>query len=269
MLHVTFTGSGAGILNRALRNSGLKQNISALFDDLSVGPVDPPDPDDRLRWMQANLRPRAGSDRDWLPDDTKSFWSDALRAEACTVWMTRRVASEYCGFLEWVRRAGDRPYKVVDLTDARLGGGREGRPLISLALVNHESVDFGALLDGAEPLSDPSRKEYRRIWETLRRENAPLRRIEWPHIVSAPIEYFDELLLSFVGDDWQHVISVAVNASNLTWDHIPIDIDVLTSRLFALAQARRIEARGAFDRWERCQVRLPGQNRPRRLRPAG
>jgi len=57
----------------------------------------------------------------WRPlaEETREFRSLALAADACTVWITRRIPNEYRGFLTWVERAGPKTYNVVDVTDAR------------------------------------------------------------------------------------------------------------------------------------------------------
>ena len=283
MLHITFTESGAGCLRRALRKMGLREPVAAFPDNLSFGPIDPPDPDDRRAWTEANLRPP--DDRlfqtamvqpappfvdGWtsLEEETRGFWSLTLGAEACTVWLTRRVPTEYCGFLAWVERAGAKGYNVVDATDARSIAKR--RLIFSIAHVNPDDVDYEGMLAGAAPLEPQVREEYVRLWKALRTENAALRVLVDAKLVSAPITFFDDLLLSCVRKDWRKATWLAGEASAATWDEYAKqgNLEIMMARLFALAEARRIESKGDLGEWWRSvEIRSPAIPQPKS--PAG
>jgi hypothetical protein len=43
MLHIVFTASGVGSLRQALKNAGRDDEVISFFDDLSFGPINPPD----------------------------------------------------------------------------------------------------------------------------------------------------------------------------------------------------------------------------------
>lgn len=272
MLHITFTASGAGCLRRALRKTGVRQRVMAYPDDLSFGSIDRPDSDDRLVWMESNLRPpdaRLSVTAKLRPmppfiggfaslaEETREFWSVALAADTCTAWMTRRVPSEYCGFLAWVERAGDKAYNVVDVTDARSSADR--RMIFSIAQVDPEHVDYEGLLASAAPLEHQAREEYLRLWRALRSENAALRVLVDGKLVSASITFFDDLLLSCVGREWERATRVAGKASAATWDKRARQgsTEIMMARLFSLLEARRVESKGDLnDWWRSAEVRL-------------
>jgi len=87
-----------------------------LWDDFSLGPIDPPEPADRWAWAKGELG--------LFPHSRKLFtkknnaWDAALSPGTRKIaWVARRWAHEYCGFLEWLWRLGDQPCDVVDLYD--------------------------------------------------------------------------------------------------------------------------------------------------------
>jgi hypothetical protein len=52
------------------------------------------------------------------------------------------------------------------------------------------------------------RLRYRELWGQLLSENAPLRVIDGDKLVSAPMSYFDSVLMSYVTDKWQKIAMV-------------------------------------------------------------
>ena len=72
------------------------------------------------------------------------FWTRALSSsDDRTVWYSRRYAKEYAGFLEWVTRAGDLPYNVVDLSECDVEPPKGQRcKLVSLSQVSPEWLDM-------------------------------------------------------------------------------------------------------------------------------
>jgi hypothetical protein len=271
MLHITFTWSGSGFLRQALRQMGVRQRVKVFPDDLSFGPIDPDDPEKRRVWAEANLRPPDDTlspsvELPPLPplwdgsrsiaDETKEFWASALGAEACTVWFTPRVPSEYCGFLAWLERAGAKPYNVVDVTNERFSVDR--KPVFGLGHADPAQFDYQSCIARAAPLEPEAREDYLRLWKALRGENAALRVLIRGSLVSAPIDFFDEVILSRVPSTWRKVGWVAGDVSAALWDeHTRQGNDkIIMSRLFALAEARRIECKGDLSEWRRsCEIR--------------
>lgn len=272
MLHITFTAGGSGFLRQALRKIGIRQRVEVFPDDLSFGPIDTTDPEGRRVWADPNLRPFD----DALPpsvqapplppfwdgwrsiaDLTKEFWTTALEAKDRTVWFTRRVPSEYCGFLAWVERAGAKHYNVVDVTDARSSVDR--KPVFSIAHADPSQLDFRSLLASAASLGVVARQDYLRSWEALKGENAALRVLANGELVSAPIDFYDKLILSSVPANWRNASWVAGGASAALWDEHATqgNFKIIMSRLFALAEAHQIECKGDLcEGWRSCEIRL-------------
>jgi hypothetical protein len=136
-LHVVFTPSGAGCLSQALETAGRDDQVISFFDDLSFGPIEPPDSSLRAKWVENELS-RTGWDD--VTAESERFWRRALSSDQRTVaWLTRRSNMEYAGFLEWSWRMGDAPYEVVDLSEVKVSYRPEHGPPRPPAF--HESWD--------------------------------------------------------------------------------------------------------------------------------
>jgi hypothetical protein len=268
VLHFVFTPSGSGCLVQALRKAGRNDQVVVSFDDLSCGPIDPGDRSSRAKWAENELgRPDwsdipAKSDRDWdearFPDNRK------------VAWLTRRSAMEYAGFLDWLWRLGDAPCEVVDLSEVEItyrpehGPPRRPALALSLGMLHPDTICRDKLWDLAEPLKDTTRERYRNLWQQLRSENAPLRVIDGDNLASAPISFFDSMLMSHVTDDWQRVARVVGEALVFGMEDCiigPGDL-LFRTRIKALAESGRLEIQGgsALEMFV-SQVRLARKNR--------
>ena len=90
------------------------------------------------------------------------------------------------------------------------------------------------------------RERYRDLWQQLRSENAPLRVVDGDELVSAPISFFDSLLMSFVTDNWRKVGRIVGEALVAPMDNCiigPGDL-FLSARVNALVESGRLECRG-------------------------
>src|SRR5215471_15633034 len=114
MLHIVFGESAGGALRLALRQAGRDDEVLSFNDDLSFGPIDPPDPIARSAWARTELY-FADAATAALGDSLDRFWHRARSARKRVVWFSRHTALEYCGLLELVSQLGRRSYKVVDL----------------------------------------------------------------------------------------------------------------------------------------------------------
>ena len=126
ILHFVFTPSGAGCLVQALRKAGRDDQVIASFDDLSFGPINPSDSSLRAKWVENEL-----GRTDWndIGSGSERLWDEALFPDNRKVaWLSRRSAMEYAGFLEWLRRLGDAPCEVVDLTEVKVSHRPEHGP---------------------------------------------------------------------------------------------------------------------------------------------
>ena len=264
-LHVVFSMSAAVDLRSGLVLAGRDDRVVALADNLSFGPIDPPDPALRAAWIEAELGYEGW---DEVGSESEKFWALALAADSLpTAWISRRSVQDYTGFLEFLWRLGDRPCNVVDLTDQMVthhdDEGRVSKPhlVLSPALLNPYQFVENKLFDLAQPLTTQARSAYRATWQKLRAENAPLRILASNlALISAPISYFDAALQSYITERWQKVARVVadvmVKYSDL--DVLHIDDLVLAARVRALAGAGLVEAKGDLMQIRFSEIRLPG-----------
>jgi hypothetical protein len=93
----------------------------------------------------------------------------------------------------------------------------------------------------------------------LQAESSALRVIAGADLVSRPIDWFDDLLLSAASGEWRSMALIVITA--LT-DAAEGDIDqvgdlVLASRLIHLAEAGVLEWRGELGQMRGCELRRP------------
>lgn len=284
VLHIVFTSAGATSLRKALKAQGRKDRVICLFDDLSFGPINPPDPQLRKTWVETELgfsgwpdtpegsfpwAETASGDVTWedLGATTRKFWDEALSDRSRkTVWMTRRSAMEYAGFLEWLWRIGDTPCSVVDLTECTISRYRQNEPpappalAVSLGRLFPEDIIGNNLFDQTEPLQATERQRHRELWRQLREDNAPFRIISHQGLVSAPITYFDEALLSWGVSNWRKVARIVGEVlSSQRDDNLRQTGDmVLVARINALVNSGMLEFQGIAPFAMRfSEVRLP------------
>ena len=254
-LHVIFSQSVAPHLREALKRAGRTDDVVFHADDLRRGPLDPGDPSSRGRWAIDVL--------DIDPEDIDSdeaFWHESLNSERRLVaWTSTRVAQERAGFLEWLWRLGDAPCDVIDLSTTQANG----YPAILGLLEAQEILSLG-LLDTAASLSPADRARHHQTWRRLREENAPLRIIQDGELASAPLEVFDEKLLSYVPTEWKRAAWVVGEVMAEVFDDYLFQVGdtVLAARLWALAQAGVIEMRAPPHTGKRPPLRGQEVRRP-------
>lgn len=263
-LHILFETDAADAVREALAKVGRGgDQVVALPDDLSFGPIAPPDPALRARWVRTELR------RNWARTNraAASFWDTALTAAARRVlWVSRRSSREYAGFLEFVWRIGDAPCEIVDTSGVTVRRWRDGgrldvpTPACSTTEIPPERmVDIG-LLDRARPLTAELRHASRHAWSELRRDNAALRVVDTDLVLrSAPISAFDEDLFGHVVERWRKPARIISEVFQQSWNagREEISETVLIARLRALVDSGRIESVGDLSRIRFSEVRLP------------
>jgi hypothetical protein len=269
ILHVMFSLSAAGSLRKALAETARSDEVVALPDDLSFGPLNPISADFRARWVETEL------DYDWpswetdLSAQINAFWTRALSPEYRLIgWTSGRCASDHCGFLEWLWRLGERSCEVIDLTDIRLDefqlqDGRSVPPrlAVSTGSVPHQQIISVNLFDLTTPQSAPERASCHHKWGRLRHENAALRVVADGELASAPLSFFDSTLLAHTKPNWLKAARVVGEVLGDHWRQgiSPVGDLVLWARLRALADAGRVEYRGDLTRMQSTEVRLAGQ----------
>ena len=259
VLHFVFTPSGAGLLRQALRKAGRNDQLISSAENLSYGPINPVDGAARAEWIEEEL----GESR-WGPDGDSSddVWNEARFPDKRRIaWLTRRCAREYAGFLNWLWRIGDIPFEVVDLSEvtvARLSEAMEPPKLaMSLGMLHHDIIRRDELWGLAKSLPAELRQKYLDLWQQLRSENAPLRITDGKRLVSAPITFFDSLLISQVTGEWRktwHVLGQALVGDRD--DIIGPDNTFLKGRIKALVRSGRLELQGELDDVPNSRLRL-------------
>jgi len=265
ILHIVFSPSAAGCLRQALRDAGREDHVACHFDNLALGPINPPDPQTRLHWMEEELRYTGW---EWVFAKEEAFWKAALVEDVRRVaWISRRSATEYCGFLEGLWRLGDLPCEVIDFTDMPVGGTRN-RAFSLFLLFPEEIVDNG-VWDRAQPLDAAARERYHGHWRQLRAENAPLRVVDAEGLRSAPITFFDQQLLSFAKAWWQKPARI-IGETMAELHGPPMEPYyqagdwLLAARVIALVEAGVLEGRGDLWNIQQSEVRLIDTYQPRR-----
>jgi hypothetical protein len=263
--HILFSETAAHSLSEALQIAGRADRVITLPDDLSVGPINPPNPVTRDDWIHRELGDDL-TDEHRPIDQVDAFWAEALTATARRiVWVSKRSAPEYAGFLEFVRRLEDAPCDVIEFDRQQLtyrahDGTLRRNLLLGLGELTPEHFTETRYWERAVPLDAAARERYRANWARLREENAPLRILDDGGLVSAPITYFDDLLISCAIDRWRKSARVIGEAlmSFIDGPFHQVGEFVLIARLRALARSGRLESKGDMAQPRFSEVRLPG-----------
>jgi hypothetical protein len=252
VLHVTFGESAAGSLLMALETLDRRDELIYLGDDLSLGPIDPCESRVRAAWMVDAL----GDEEDpELVSHCERFWNRiASQRGEIVAWISRRHAREYCGLLELVACAPT-TVRVVDVADVEFAG-RDGAPnpvtSMTFGFVGDAQIVSYGLLERAISVSSTARDAYLAQWRQLREENAALRIMTSTGLVSAPITYFDDTIISCATNDWQRCGRVVGDAV-YTCSPGPFlqggGDRFVFSRLLALMDEGRLEGRNGQELW--------------------
>lgn len=260
--HIVFGHSAGKDLRDGLANASRKDTVLIFPDNLSLGPIDPPDWDERAKWMRDELLYEI---RD-LSEEIDTFWAAALARDNNPIaWFSRRSTLEYANFLEWLWRMGTSPCEIVDLTEVifQSRGGEGGllapRFVVSLAMIPSKTIQARKLWDFAVPLSKREREHYRRLWGKLKEENAPLRIIREGELTSASLDVFDQTIMTFVSTKWQKLSRVIGEVLGAAWQEQcqQVGDGVLQARVRALVESGLLEGRGDLSSMREGQVRLP------------
>lgn len=251
-VNITFTESSAGALNIAGRPA------LALADDLSLGPIDPYDLEARQAFFRALY---AGTEYEsWYTDEMpaiRNFWEKTRPGDARrVVWLTRRSAREYAGFLEFLSREPEPcGIEVVDLTDG-IDVLYEDEPdpgpdrLVPVSLGELRPEWLAAQQDEGRTLTPDEAEYYLRTWKQLKQdEDYPDVRTLWRgqlcHTVSSTIP---EVVLDAVPDEWTSAAAAISDALEvLTTEYDQCSDAYLYSRLLGLIEIGWVEADG--DPW--------------------
>jgi hypothetical protein len=258
-LHILFSPTAAECLRQALRDAGRPDRVARYFDNLALGPINPPDLQTRQHWMEGELRCKESA---WAPAEADAFWNASLVGDVRRVaWVSRRSSSEYCGFLDWLLHVGDLPCEVIDFTDLPVGSHRRA---LSPSMLSPREIAANSVWGLAKVLGADARAHFHRLWRRLRDQNAPLRVVDADGLRSAPITFFDRQLLSFAKTDWQKPARIIGNtlmewACEPTEPYFQAGDRILAARIAVLVELGVLEARGNPMDIRQSQVRLCNQ----------
>src|SRR5262245_22525124 len=118
-LHIVFGDTAGGTLREAMAQSGSSGDVISFPDDLSFGPIDPPDPTRRIAWANRELGCSRVHER--LTAEIEKFWTRALPTPARRIiWASKRSACDYAGLLECIWCFGEMSCELIDLTDFKV-----------------------------------------------------------------------------------------------------------------------------------------------------
>lgn len=233
-LHIAFGYSAAADIRAAF--AGREVVVARFSDNLSYGPINPPDASLRRAWIDHHL----GFDSPDISDDEKTFWAKVLADGTSRIaWFSRRSAAEYCAFLEYLRRLGDRPTKIIDITDVECSGGEFFQ---STAAIPADYILRSGLINTAQDAGSNFRVDCHILWETLRSDNAAIRFVDQNlRLSSAPLEFYDDQLLALTGEGWR---SMALVIGDFLGS-VSADVNdlLLFSRLHAMVDTGRLDMR--------------------------
>lgn len=255
-IHVVFELSAAYSVRQALGIIGRKEDVFGFSDNLSCGMINAPTLEER----QESVATVTGYDLDDMVDGAELFWASVTSREVMpVVWVFRGDAAHHAGFLEFVRRIGDQPFCVIDVTGVEVVGPRGPFSPKSLSSMNPTQIIAAGLVEPPKTLSAEEIDRYRTTWAGLMHENAPFRVVQDGELFSAPLTHFDEIILSRAPTEWQVAARLAANLLEMrhhgSFKQCPGDL-VLWGRICALAEAGKLEIRGDGVAMRGSEVRL-------------
>ena len=272
-MHIVSGGSAGGSLRQTLRQHLHLPGKAAVCENyLHAGPLASCADSDRVDWLKTYYfgdyscgfedgREDEPDDLyDYLLDSLTEFWDLCLDPEReKVIWFTRRCAADYCMYLEVLRRIGDyRNASIVDLTDMRTEGS-DGKTikLLTAGVANPEVL--ARHWDERRPLTADDLSSADALWSKLRQQNAPLRVMKDGDLVSAPIDYFDAQILSYVRPKFMKVARIVGDVLGyIDWgDEYAQGLSDLFyfNRLVRMAERGEIEWVGSMVNMRRAEIR--------------
>jgi hypothetical protein len=259
-IHIIPGSSAAGSLTVALQGAGRTDEVFVFRDDLSCGPIAPDASVARERWWTEEVG--------WPAEDGEDlgrFWEEACKLRGrIVVWFSAHSAREMAFRLAWAWHMKNARYNLIDITERQIscrkpdGTDALVGPFVALGAVQADVLS--ALLDSERSATAEEEAAACDRWEHLMAENAPFR-VVTPHgLASAPIDYFDSLLLAQADHAWKTLYRVI--GDTMGHNYGPYDQVgdwMLYTRLIALIDAGRLIADGDVGEGHSCRVRLPGE----------
>jgi hypothetical protein len=237
MIHIVPSPSAAATFRQALKMKQVREPVTDLSDDLSLGPLSLGSLTERTSWFDDNLPLHTGS-RDWLGSSEVRF-ANAIRPYPNRLfWLARNSASDQAALYWYLSKFGGN-----GLTLAIAEAENDGTPLLSLGARNH--IALGALYNECPRIPWSATRYDASHWATLVSDDALVRVVENGTLNSASNDYFDNFLLAQCPATWGKWIKVVGDTMGDVWDagHWVGDETVIW-RLRALIQDGQIECDG-------------------------
>jgi hypothetical protein len=190
-----------------------------------------------------------------ITEELDAFWAQVITAPAVTVWIGRRCAHEHAGWREVANRRTAQ-LALVDTIDFEREYDCDAP---AFTVLPRRDLLACRMADRSVAIDDLRRAELRRAWERLRADGTPLRVVEHDALVSAPITYFDDVLLR-MADDWAQVVTVVGLAMGHAVDDKTLpqlwNDTFAVARVLDLVDAGRMELDDADEedfRWQRVR----------------
>lgn len=259
-LHLVAGDSAAGCLRAACTSCGLPGTVVGFSADFAHGPLD--DEAASVDYLRAIAR--SHGDGDPAVDGPFAQWralGERLSHErpgALIVWVADHVADATFLAMACDRLAGVRvPLWRVEVPPVapREPGSGSAPPALRPGIAMHSPEQLAQLFAARERLSDGDRLGLAQEFARIRDTTGLLRRLERGSVVAAPVEYYDPLLLSACGTEWQAAGRVVGTAMGRCDGPDMVGDAFFTMRLLALIEAGRIETSGPRSRVLDCRVR--------------
>lgn len=260
-IHVVFSVSVAATLRSALPLLDSAERVIGLADSLSVGPIDPLDPNARRAWAHSALRmgsiSRDGLDRELVK--WEHAWAEATAPGIDPVfWVCRSSPAEHACFLAFAARMQDRSFDIIDATDLDFTTADGVRSPWCLGVMRAQDIVASGLYARRRPLSPEERRAASEAWSQLQRENAPFRIVQDGRLVSAPLTHYDARLVGQASQDWENAARLIGRMMTLCWDAPSgdgTDDAALFARMLALGEMGLLEIAGPGPDMRDYQVR--------------
>ena len=218
MLHICFSSSASGIIRRILRARARNETVFTFVDDLSAGPITDVCGGERKAWyLKYFAEDMIETEQLW--DGQIGFWSKAIFSQdPLMVWLTRRSAAEYCGFLELLSLLPEKSeISLADFTSQEFDVGKTKETCISIGSLNEANMDTGFQIQTSTSPADWN--QLLQMWKNLKRESASLRIVEHNKLFSKLQDYFDGFLFQHLSGDWQSLHRVVGEAVVSSWEN--------------------------------------------------
>jgi hypothetical protein len=241
MFHVCFSSSASGIIRRILRARGRNEAVFTFIDDLSSGPITDVCGGERKAWYLKYFAVDT-LETGQLWDDQIKFWSKTIFSQdQLMVWLTRRSAAEYCGFLELLSQLPEKSeISLADFTSQEFDVGKTKETCISIGSLNEDNMDTGFQIQTTTSPTDWN--QLLQMWKNLKRESASLRIVEHNKLFSKPQDYFDGFVFQHLSGNWQRLHRVVGEAVVSSWENgHRVSFDWFNQRIKELAKDGFVE----------------------------